>query len=87
MELRRWHGFNDDSGGAMGYFLDYELTPCWYCGKADCSGNHPGTIDLANNLPHHKYGLGTPMCGCHVCANMRMREEKRRHDPDKIKQA
>jgi hypothetical protein len=27
----------------VSYFLDYKLfTPCWYCGRTDCSGDHPG---------------------------------------------
>lgn len=63
----------------MGYFLDYELfTPCWYCGRTDCNGNHPepAAQPAAAKITHFEKGFGDPSCPCQVCANLRRRREK-----------
>jgi len=63
----------------MGYFLDYELfTPCWFCGKTDCSGNHPeATEEDHARVTHFEQGFGHPTCQCHVCKDMRERATSR----------
>lgn len=64
----------------MGYFLDYELfTPCWYCGKTDCSGNHyePEARAASGKVKHFERGFGHPSCNCEVCKNMRERAANR----------
>lgn len=66
----------------MGYFLDYELfTPCWFCGRTDCNGNHQGPeADAASRqVTHHEKGFGHESCPCHVCQDMRDRAERRRN--------
>jgi hypothetical protein len=63
----------------MGYFLDYQLfTPCWYCGRTDCSGDHPEAREQASRLSHHAKGFGHSDCTCHVCREMRERAARRR---------
>lgn len=62
----------------MGHFLDYELfTPCWHCGRTDCTGNRPEAGLGDGGLPHETKGFGHPDCGCHVCLDMREREVNR----------
>lgn len=64
----------------MGYFLDYELfTPCWYCGKVDCSGDHQSeTTRSGKPVTHFRRGFGHESCDCEVCKNMRERSENRK---------
>lgn len=62
----------------MAWGLDYELfTPCWYCGKTECTGNHSGADAdrKAAQITHFDNGFGHPSCNCEVCKNMRERRE------------
>ena len=64
----------------MAYFLDYEMfTPCWYCGRTDCTGNHQGAAAEAfsRRLTHACKGFGHDSCPCHICESMRVRETNR----------
>lgn len=64
----------------MGYFLDYQLfTPCWFCGRTECSGNHPepAAREASEKVTHHEKGFGHESCPCHVCQDMRERAAKR----------
>ena len=64
----------------MGYFLDYELfTPCWFCGKTNCNGNHSGPeADRASaQITHFKKGFGHESCNCQVCQGIRERQANR----------
>ncbi len=64
----------------MGYFLDYESTPCWRCGNTECSGNCSHPVAHEPTVTHHEKGFGHESCDCHVCQNMRERAANRQGD-------
>ncbi len=66
---------------AMGYFKDYENTPCYRCGDSNCSGNCAAEgkpVDREPTVTHFEQGFGHSSCDCHVCQNMRTRIANRR---------
>lgn len=63
----------------MPYFLDYDMQPCWFCGRTDCNGDHSGPeADAAhqqivwNGEVHDKAN-----CPCENCKSYRQRVSNR----------
>ncbi len=64
----------------MGYFLDYENSPCYRCGESSCNGdceNRGVTVRNEPHVTHFENGFGHLSCDCFVCQEMRARQENR----------